>query len=257
VRKLIFTFMIILLCATMMTSCDFITRLFSKNGTVTGYVYSASTNDGVGGVLVEADGTTKTATTDSDGCFAIELPEGSRTLRFTKTGYTFYDVIVMVVADDTVDLSEDIVGYTPLASGGIRIVLTWGEDPGDLDSHLLVPGTPDEIYYDDQTASDSTANLDWDETDGYGLETTTISTQKSGTYYYSVYNYDGSGSFVTTGAVVKVYNSAGLWKTYDATAATGDGTSDWWRVFSLDGTTITSIGTFDDTAGTGWPGIEY
>jgi len=257
VKKAMFILAAILLCLTLFTSCDLIIGLFSKTGFVTGYVYDAGTSDGVGGVLITVSGTSDSTTTDSDGYFTIELPEGSQTLHFTKTGYTFYDIVIVVVADDTVDLSEDVVGYTPLASGEIRIVLTWGNYPGDLDSHLYIPGTNEEIYYDNETASDTTANLDWDDTDGYGPETITITTQKSGTYYYSVYNYDQEGSFVTTQALVKVYNSSGLWKTYYANAASGDGTNDWWRVFSLNGSTISAIGTFNDTAGDTWPGDEY
>jgi hypothetical protein len=256
VKKAVFMLAAILLCLTLLNSCDMIMGLFLKTGFITGYVYDSSTEAGLGGVLITAAGTDESTTTNSSGYFTIELPEGTQTLRFSKTGYTFYDVVVTVTANSTEDLTEDVVGYAPLSSGEIRIVLTWGSDPGDLDSHLYIPGTGDEIYYSNQTASDNTADLDWDDTDGYGPETTTISTQKSGTYYYSVYNYSQEGSFVTTRALVRVYNSSGLWKTYQASSASGDGTNDWWRVFSLNGGTITTIGTFNDTAGDTWAGIE-
>lgn len=255
-KKAAKAFGLILVFTALLSSCDMLTGLFKGKGTVTGHVYDASTDLPVSGVTITATGSTNQAISNASGYFSIELPEGTATLHFTKTGLTFYDVTVTVEKDVTVAVTEDIVGYTPLQYGQYRFVLTWGEAPRDLDSHLYVPGISDEIYYSDKNASDASANLDWDVTTGYGPETTTISTQRSGTYYYSIYNYTQSGSFSTSGAVVRVYNSAGLWKTYTASSVTGDGTSDWWRVFSLNGNTITPINTFNDTAGASWAGIE-
>lgn len=238
-----------LLCLTLFTSCDLIFGLFSKTGFVTGYVYDAGTTNGISGVVVTVIGSNVSATTNSSGYFTIEAPEGSQTLHFVKSGYTFYDITVVVVADDTADLSEDVVGYTPLTSGEIRIVLTWGLDPDDLDSHLYVPVINEEIYYSYKNASDGSANLDWDDTTSYGPETITISSQKSAgnTYYYSVYHYAGAGTIGTSGAVVKVYNSSGLVKTYNVSTASGDGSKLWWRVFSLNGSAITDINAFNDS----------
>ena len=256
VKKVMKALGFILVFTVLLSSCDMLTGLFKGKGTVTGYVYDASTDTPVAGVVVTATGSTGQATTDASGYFAIELSEGEVTLHFTKTGLTFYDVTVTVEKDTTFSVTEDIVGYTPLQSGQYRFVLTWGAAPSDLDSHLYIPGIGEEIYFIDKDASDASANLDWDVTTGYGPETTTISTQRSGTYYYSIYNYSQTGSFSTSNAVVKIYNSSGLWKTYTASSVAGDGTSDWWRVCSLNGTTITAINTFDDTAGTSWAGIE-
>lgn len=54
---------------------------------------------------------------------------------------------------------------------GMRVVLSWGEKPFDLDSHLIFPGG--HIYFDSKEGTD--ANLDVDDTDSYGPETVTIS----------------------------------------------------------------------------------
>ncbi len=245
-RKSIFVLVVALLCATMLTSCDLILNLFIQTGIVTGIVQDASGNV-VAGVRVTADGTNESATTDSLGSFTIELPEGSQTLHFTKTGYTFYDITILVSVDVTVELDEDVIGYTPLASGEIRIVLSWGETPSDLDSHLFVPGVNEEIYFSDKVASDNSANLDWDDRVSYGPETITITTQNSGTYYYSVYNYSGTSNLGTSGAVVRVYDDSGLWRTYEVSDASGDDNDRWWRVFSLNGSTITSLNAMSDS----------
>lgn len=249
VKKAMKTFCLIFTLAVVLVSCD-----LRPKATVGGYVYDSSTDQKVAGVVVTASTTTRQTISDANGYFSLEVPEGEVTFRFVKAGMDFYDITIFVEKD--MELYEDVVGYPPIKDGQYRFVLTWGPDPSDLDSHLLIPGTNDEIYFADQDTPDASANLDWDVVTGYGPETTTITTELSGTYYYSIYNYSQSGNFLNSEAVVKVYNSSGLWKTYAASSVVGDGTSDWWRVCSLNGDTITPINTFNDTAGAGWAGIE-
>lgn len=58
---------------------------------------------------------------------------------------------------------------------GLRVVLTWGKTPEDLDSHMIFPGN--NIFFGNQKGTD--AELDVDDTDSYGPETITL--QKSTT----------------------------------------------------------------------------
>jgi len=234
-------------CILLFSSCDLILGLFAAKGIVTGIVYDADGGARVAGVVVTVVGSSESTVTNSNGEFELEVSEGNQTLHFTKVGYTFYDVAVFVVADETVALSESVVGYDPLSSDEYRIVLTWGENPRDLDSHLRLPNL-DTVDYNNKTADDSSANLDWDDTQSYGPETITITTQNAGTYYYSVHNYAGSGTIGTSGAVVKVYNYSGLWRTYTVSQISGDSTKRYWRVFSLNGSTITALNTYSDSA---------
>jgi len=78
--------------------------------------------------------------------------------------------------------------------GVLRIVLTWGQYPYDLDSHLTGPlaGSSDRfhMYYGDDVPTGSNVNLDVDDTYSYGPETTTILSYTDGVYRYSVNNYD-------------------------------------------------------------------
>ncbi len=245
--------LVLILVVLSLGSCDIVLNLFLKTGTVTGIVYD-STNSGVGlsGVTVTVVGTSTSTVSGSGGYFTLNnVEEGTVVLRFTRTGYTFQDVTVTVVADTTVTVEEEIVAYTVLSSGRYRFVLTWGQNPSDLDSHLYVPlsggATYDEVYYGDKVASDSSANLDWDDTTSYGPETITITTRNTGTYYYSVYKYSGSGDIKTSGAVVKVYGSSGLIATYNASSAGGSSSDRWWRVCTLNGSTLTGLNTFSST----------
>ena len=240
---------ILLVALVLLSSCD-IFSMFAKKGTVTGVVYSsAAGHPRMEGVKVTASGSSASATTDSNGEFTIELPAGQRTLHFAKSGYQFSDVTVEVVADEETVVSEDIVGYPELTSGQYRIVLTWGADPRDLDSHLILPSGED-VYYYHKVASDGSANLDWDDTDSYGPETITIDTMKTGTYYYSVYHFAGDETVGRSGAVVKVYKSSGLWKTYEVSRApnASSSTGRWWQVFTLSGSSIEEVNKIADTA---------
>lgn len=129
-----------------------------------------------------------------------------------------------------------------LSSNQYRIVLTWGETPADLDSHLITP-SGEEIYYHNKETTAGDANLDVDNTTSYGPETVTITAPQSGTYRYYVFNYsekdNGTDTSLTTShAVVRVYNSSGLLKTYTV-PATGAGL--YWNVFTLNGSTITDV----------------
>jgi hypothetical protein len=53
---------------------------------------------------------------------------------------------------------------------GMRIVLTWGERPADLDSHITYPGN--HIFFRSKKGTD--ANLDVDDTTSFGPETITL-----------------------------------------------------------------------------------
>jgi uncharacterized protein YfaP (DUF2135 family) len=245
-------FIRILVCSLLFVCLFASCEMDITSGTVTGTVQDSTNTTGVEGVLVSVSGQSVTTTTDSNGFFTISLPAGTHTLHFTKTGFTFTEVVVTVTTGNTVEIGnegEDVVAYAPLTSGQIRIVLTWGASPSDLDSHLSIPGISDEVYYSNQDASDGSANLDWDDTTSYGPETITITTKNSGTYYYSVDNYSEYGTFTASGAMVKVYDSTGLIRTFYASNGSGDSSKYWWRVFSLNGSTLTALNSFSDT---GW-----
>ncbi|CAN5259433.1 hypothetical protein BH09ACT8_BH09ACT8_56740 [soil metagenome] len=113
------------------------------------------------------------------------------------------------------------IGATPR----VKIVLTWGSSPSDLDSHLTGPpsvvgGSPFHVFYSQrdyfQNGSYSSANtrlsvdLDYDDTSSYGPESTTIRNLVPGDYYFYVHDYSNRNSTSSTamgdsGATVTVY----------------------------------------------------
>ncbi|MBQ9460470.1 MAG: S-layer homology domain-containing protein, partial [Clostridia bacterium] len=81
----------------------------------------------------------------------------------------------------------------------IRIVLTWGATPSDLDSHLVGLRSDMQerfhVYYRDKIAykigfmSKFAAELDYDDTTSFGPEITTIYSLTPGEYYFYVHDY--------------------------------------------------------------------
>lgn len=224
-----------------LSSCEFLL----PTGTVTGTVRSYTTAGGIEGVEVTVDGYTSfTATTNADGTFEIAVPVGTQTLKFSKTGYFFSDVEVVVVIDEILAVDTNtIYGQPELAAGDFRVVLTWGETPRDLDSHMITPNNI-EIYYGNKTPTGAGANLDVDDTSGFGPETTTITEQQTGTYTYFVYNFTGTPSITESDAVVRVYGSTGLINTFNVPTT---GTGRYWNVFTLSGSTVTPVNTVSAT----------
>jgi hypothetical protein len=225
--------------------------LFVPTGTVSGTVYD-STAGGVGlaGVRVVVLHTVYSATTDSTGQFTVEAPVGSPALRFEKDGYSFTDTDVEVARGTDSATLVSIVGYHPLSSGQYRFVLTWAEYPRDLDSHLVLPGGTEEVYYGHKVAGDGSANLDWDDLVSYGPETVTIETVNPGTYTYYVHNYSAEYDMgPVSDAVVEVYNSTGLIKVQKISGARDSSTSTgrYWRVFTFNDGSFTWINEMADS----------
>ncbi len=182
----------------------------------------------------------------SDGRFDLpKLPAGNYVLEITKEGYV--PVLgVLDIKDSVAREDAEYVGKYALTSelnaGEYRIILTWGETPRDLDSHLvanLSDGSRYHVYFSDKNPSPEYANLDWDDTSSYGPETITI-TNFAGLYHtkYAVYDYtngDGGTDYSTalsnSGATVAVYKGTRLLRTFHVPSNT-EGTE--WDVFTFD-----------------------
>lgn len=99
---------------------------------------------------------------------------------------------------------------------GMRVVLSWGQHPADLDSHIVYPGN--HIYFSEKQGED--AHLDVDDTDSYGPETITLQKKRFGdTYVYAVHDFTHSGNpsanaLSSSQAKVFVYVGQSLVRTY-------------------------------------------
>lgn len=197
------------------------------------------------------------AVTDKYGYYSINLAPGTYTGELVKQGYvTTY--LIASSASDVFLTDQNETAIRAAASKEIKIMLTWGETPRDLDSHLTGP-TPDQeewfhtAYYDKvyQKNGVTYVDLDWDDVNSYGPETTTIRQLTDGKYLFFVHNYSGnyvdryvnSDGEVTTGDTITLRNSDAKVQIYkgnsivaDKTYSVPTGTDNefYWVVFSLD-----------------------
>lgn len=128
-----------------------------------------------------------------------------------------------------------------------RVVLSWGENPRDLDSHMTGPdgqGGSFHVYYVNRGSATGPpfVSLDTDDTQGFGPETITIWEQQPGTYCYSVHRFGGTGALSASGATVEVYRGDTRVRTFEVP----DGTGDVWTVFRLTTDGITAIDRIED-----------
>ncbi|WP_246359220.1 S-layer homology domain-containing protein [Paenibacillus phytorum] len=179
-----------------------------------------------------------TAITDSNGHYSVRLSPGIYFGQLSKEGFiTTY--LVGVSAENVYNRSENETAIRVAAANEVRVVLTWGERPFDLDSHLVGPtpnGTTFHTWYGGRTYTVSGIvydDLDHDDVTSYGPETTTIRRLVDGSYRFYVHNYSGTPSMQMSGAHIEVFVGSTIVpaKTYDIAAGTG--TERYWTVFEL------------------------
>lgn len=215
-----------------------------ETGTATGTITNALNGSGLSGVTLQVrngwnnsgEGSViKTVRTDSNGRYCVSLPLGNYTLCASKDGYVS-TVINIIVQSGT--SSEKNGSMSPVVFGdNFRIVLTWGYNPDDLDSHVvgtLKNGNSFHVYYGNDYEYDGNTQvcyLDVDDTTSYGPETITLKTTNNSPYYYYIHRYAGNGSISASGAQVKVYRGDRLVTSFNA--PTDQGEADYWNVFAI------------------------
>lgn len=190
----------------------------------------------------------KTTTTNNNGEYKWNLKKllgipigsieaGNYTLKIVKNGYVTGYYNVTVKAND--ENGNQNAFINPVSTGNYRIVLSWGDSPSDLDSHLVgntVSGFYEHIYYQRKTGN--TGNLDIDVTTSRGPETITITSfdKLQNGFTYSVHDFsnkssNSSSAMSNSNATVVLYKGDTILETYYIPTNTV-GTV--WRVFSID-----------------------
>ena len=218
----------------------------SIKGRVTGKIVNAMTGTGMQGLTINirkdinnktGKEITKTIKTSNGGLFETgELANGVYTgeILSDQTIPTYFNFVCIGESNDI-----GIIAVTPLLSDNeMRIVLTWGKNPRDLDSHLI--GPTQHIYYGAKNGIG--VNLDYDYTQSYGPETITMVFDKLPveTYKYCVNWYAGSGTWDKSEAKIQVYIGSNLVKEFYVpnSMRTSGGN---WEVFTVDTKTKTIL----------------
>ena len=200
----------------------------------------------------------KTITSDDYGYYSVSLEPGNYTVLASASGYIAAPSNILVVGDSCIDY-QDCVLTPVLNAGEIRVVLTWGQYPSDLDSHLHGPtptGDTFHVYYSNKNNyynGTKYVNLDVDDTTSYGPETTSVYVGVDGKYTFHVHDYTNrydtySNALATSGARIKVY-VGGSGKYYEFNVPNDDGTI--WVVFSIENGVLTPINRMD------YGGVDY
>lgn len=167
--------------------------------------------------------------TDASGNVSINASfadDNNATLIIKKPGYS-----TLVVKGPNNGLTYAI---SPVMQNldGMRIVLSWGRTPSDLDAHLAYGS--DHIYFRHKDGSN--ANLDVDDVDSYGPETITINQRNNQEYIFAVHDFSDRSNPNTTNlsnsqAKVFVYIGESLVRTYYISG--GSQTGNLWTVFKI------------------------
>lgn len=229
---------------------------YAGNGNFSGQIVNALNGLGVDGLTLKLrkgvnnkNGTViKTTTTSNGGYYTFnDVAAGNYTVEASGAGYSTIYFSALCIGNTTTDNQN--ASITPILNESEwRIILTWGENPHDLDSHLTGPdgrGGRFHVFWNNKYYSYGSldVNLDIDDITSYGPETITIKNITEGLYRYSVHDYSNKESnysyaLSNSDATVRVYKGSNLIKTYYVPANT-EGTL--WTVFEIQNGTIVTI----------------
>ncbi len=209
-------------------------------GTLSGVIVDAVSGKGVANAQITfkpADSSHKTVkeTTDSRGAFQVTLEADDYKITVKANGYIEEEFVFRIEKGKSYSGEQFVI--SPELSGEARIVLEWGAEPIDLDSHLqgsVDGGNSIHVFFGEKKASSGgsvAAELDLDDTDGYGPETTTIH-NLDGVYTFSVMDFLGTGTMAQNGATVKVYLPGQDPVVIEL--GTGSGVDNIWKVCKID-----------------------
>ena len=214
----------------------------AKKSVFSGIVLNAMTSEGVeaANISLEAQGDSSHSAnikTEMDGSFSIELEADTYNITISAENYE-EETFEFTIEENSNYSGEQFTISPELAAGSARIVLEWNAQHQDLDSYLWGnTDKGDDLYVNFRKRTCEgrdglLAELDVDDTNGYGPETITLN-DLNGVYTYSVVDYRTTGTLQQYGATVKVYlpgKSAQTVITLDPNA----GVENVWEVFELD-----------------------
>lgn len=213
-------------------------------GEVSGYIQDAMNGKGmVAAIKVRNRGSRNGQvlaefSSSADGSYTFAGAHGQYTLEISANGYTTEYIDVEIIRGQ-VKTGKNVVLSPVVEEGEIRIVLSWGSLPSDLDSHAegrSSTGSNFHISYQNKFVN-NVGTLDVDDRNGFGPETITI-TDSNASFTYSVVDFTESSAMSSSGAVVKVYlpgNTQAI--TYNVPSGTGNT----WEVFRYENGQITQI----------------
>ncbi|WOV84764.1 hypothetical protein PGH26_02220 [Sporosarcina jeotgali] len=176
--------------------------------------------------------------TDRNGYYFVEAQPGVHYGTISGPGF-IKTTITGSVATGRFTTGINETAIRAAATDEMKIMLTWNDMESDMDSHLATENF--HVYYGDKTYGDYSesgkymeyVDLDWDDTQYFGPETTTIRKWQDGRYIFFLHNYSGDNAMSLSDSKVQIFqgNSETPTHTFNVPADTGD--DRYWGVFEL------------------------
>jgi hypothetical protein len=210
----------------------------SLDGRLTLFFRDAVTGLALSSADVTLEGAT--AATDAGGKVTFPFPKVSEeddqtvVAEVSKKGYITSKVPLLFRLGMIFDVHYSISPTLP--ADNLRFVVDWGEEPADLDAHLVKQGAYHVSYRDSHDVANE-ARLDHDAKYGFGPETITLKhLDPAATFVFYVHDFTDRGDKTTwklgqSHAHVAVYGENGLQRTFEVPRGQGNH----WTVFFLRG----------------------
>ncbi|MFC2170815.1 carboxypeptidase regulatory-like domain-containing protein [Calditrichota bacterium] len=206
---------------------------------ISGLIKNSQSGDGMEGVLITSDNGTSTRSNE-EGAYCLGVEAGERTITVSHDRY-FTNVRTLTVTEGMVLENVHFTLSPTLGSENriMRLILTWGQTPDDLDCHIRTPeidGREFHVYWDSigSLIEAPYVMLNLDDRSGEGPETITIYRFFSGTYRYYIDNLSQSVDITDSEALIEFYDSGGPLTTVNVPTT---GTGRYWYVCDIDGDT--------------------
>jgi len=180
------------------------------------------------------------ATTDRNGYYSISIEPGVYEGVISGAGYLNTNILGTVV-DDSFTTGVNETAIRAASSNEMKIMLTWNGMESDLDSHLATSNF--HVFYADRIHGEDLNNdsiidteyvdLDWDDTDYFGPETTTIREWQDGRYVFFIHNFSGENPLSESDAKVQIFNGNSTEANHTFTIPTNTEDARYWGVFEL------------------------
>lgn len=200
--------------------------------TIKGCVQDSNTSQRLANATVDLIGKNyngaNIAVTDADGNFEITAMENAISLITARLNGQVSNTLSIPTETTDITLDECLfIGTAPL-----KVRLTWGENPSDLDTHVIGPNDYHIWYVNLGDYAIDFAELDVDDVSSYGPEVfTALQFPSVGRYHYSVYHFAGISTITDSPARVELTLNGQSTIFTPPAGQTADDT--WWNVFDI------------------------
>ena len=242
-----------------------------KEGQVKGKIYDATTGEGTQGIVLkfrkgfnrywgEEETVVEQTESNTDGSYITsedaKLMAGYYCVEVIDPTSQYIDTFVNVIVVSGIPIEQDVYlsDYKCMEDSTMRIVLSWGNNPSDLDAHIIMDfdsklrhvyfGNKKEVVtrYENGKQIDRTIiKLDRDDVDSYGPETITVDldlVDMKFEYYVNNYSHGSDDELSKSKAMVQIYKGQYLVSTIKIPDKQ---TGYKWNVFDYDGENINIV----------------